>query len=263
MGIGDNIMASGMARGAEARGKKIAFGDGKTIKWDPNSEIVFRGNLNVAKPGEEKRQNLEWIEFYKGHRIYNRDNKVEKRWEWNYDFKSVPGELFLSDNEKKFGSRIGSGFVFIEPNVLRNKSVAENKQWSIEKFELVAQWLRAEGLEVIQPVYRGGRHRLKSARSVRTNDFRQAAALLERARLFIGAEGGLHHAAAALGVPGVVLFGGFVPPQVTGYDIHTNLTGGAEACGNYEPCNHCREALNKITADEVFVAAVSHVRVTA
>jgi hypothetical protein len=32
-----------MARGAAARGKRIAFGDGKKILWDHHSELIFRG----------------------------------------------------------------------------------------------------------------------------------------------------------------------------------------------------------------------------
>jgi ADP-heptose:LPS heptosyltransferase len=79
---------------------------------------------------------------------------------------------------------------------------------------------------------------------------------LARAKLYIGAEGGLHHAAAALGVPAVVLFGGFIPPLVTGYETHINLTGGAqEACGSLKPCDHCRKAMDAISVEEVAAAA--------
>jgi hypothetical protein len=45
-------------------------------------------------------------------------------------------------------------------------------------------------------------------------------------------EGGMHHAAAAVGVPAVVLFGGFIPPEIMGYKGQISLTGGATACGN-------------------------------
>jgi hypothetical protein len=53
-------MATGLARGAAKRGKKIAFGDGRKIIWDKNSEPVFRNNSNVARLGKG-RSNIEWI----------------------------------------------------------------------------------------------------------------------------------------------------------------------------------------------------------
>jgi hypothetical protein len=54
----------------------------------------------------------------------------------------------------------------------------------------------------------------------------------------------------------VVLFGGFIPPQVTGYPGHVNLTGGAVACGSLQRCSHCQAAMNAISVDEVHAAAL-------
>ena len=84
---------------------------------------------------------------------------------------------------------------------------------------------------------------MTTARSLTCPSFRHALAILERARLYVGGEGGLHHGAAAVGVGGVVLFGGFVPPLVTGYAVHANLTGGAEAITVNEVLEHAMERL--------------------
>lgn len=262
VGIGDNILATGMARGAAERGKMIAFGDGSKIKWDDrNSEIVFRYNRNIARPGQESLKNLEWIAFFKGSRIYNRD--AGGRWEWNLSFRPTRGELFFSAVEQTVARRAGSGFVVIEPNVPNWKSVAPNKQWPVERYAEVAQRLKSSGIDVVQFNYRHALHHLPGVREISTRDFRHAAALLARSALYIGPEGGLHHAAAAVGIPAVVLFGGFIPPQVTGYPTHTNLTGGAEACGRYHPCDHCRAAMDAISVDEVMEASLSHLKVAA
>ena len=64
-------MAAGLAKGAKARGKRIAFGDGKQIIWDHHSEQIFRGNPNIARPGDEGATDLEWINYYRGNRLYN------------------------------------------------------------------------------------------------------------------------------------------------------------------------------------------------
>ncbi|ULK98853.1 glycosyltransferase family 9 protein [Bradyrhizobium sp. I71] len=248
MGLGDNLMATGLARGTAKRGKKIAFGDRRKIIWDKNSEAVFRNNPNVAKPGAHDRRDIEWIDFYVGHRLYNR--RVGERWEWNYDFQAVPGEMFFSRAELEFAGKETAGFVLIEPNVPQFKSVAPNKTWPLERYQEVADRLMRAGHAVRQFDYKGGR-RLERVKGIATPSFRHALAVLSRAALYVGPEGGLHHGAAAVDVRGVVLFGGFIPPEVTGYDSHVNLTGGAEACGSFNRCAHCEAAMARISVEEV------------
>jgi ADP-heptose:LPS heptosyltransferase len=260
MGIGDNLMASGLARGAKARGKRIAFGDGKQILWDHHSEQIFRGNPNIAPLGSEGARDLEWVPFYRGNRIYNRQSG--DRWVWNYGFKAIPGEVFLTEDEKKWARFHGSGYVVIEPNVPEFKTVAPNKQWPVERYNKVARLLLKSGVDVVQFNFKAG-HAIPEVRQIKTPSFRHAMAALARAALYIGPEGGLHHASAAVGVAAVVLFGGFIPPDVTGYSSHTNLTGGAEACGSLHACEHCREAMNAISVPEVMDAANGYLRVAA
>lgn len=258
MGLGDNIMATGMARGAVARGKRIAFGDGKKLIWDTLSAGIFHGNPNIARPGQERNSNVEWIPFYRGNRLYNKQGNG--RWLWNYDFRPTPGEIFFSHEELHYAEQMRPGFIIIEPNVPIYKSVAPNKEWPAERYEEVAKRLVSAGHVVIQ-LKHGGKHNLRSASSVHSSNFRKALALLQRASLYIGPEGGMHHGAAAVNVPGVVLFGGFIPPQVTGYDTHTNLVGNAtEACGSLKKCDHCIAAMQSIEVDEVYEAAIGHLR---
>jgi ADP-heptose:LPS heptosyltransferase len=242
-----------MARGAAARGKRIAFGDGNSILWDHHSEQIFRGNPNVAKPGSERDDDLEWLPFYRGNRIYNRQGAG--KWIWNYQFKATPGEIFLTSDETEFADRHGRGFVLIEPNLPEFKSCSPNKRWDGARYVKVAKLLKKSGFDVVQLVHGGSRHQLSDARPIKTGSFRQAMAVLKNAALYIGPEGGLHHGAAAVGVPAVVLFGGFIPPAVTGYDGHINLTGGAEACGSLKACAHCADAMDKITVPMVCDAA--------
>lgn len=255
MGIGDQLIATGLAKGAAARGKRIAFGGDGRIRWDLDSEPIFRDNPNIAPPGSERDRDLEWIRYYKGHRIYNR--RQGNRWIWNPDWKAIPGEVFLADPERRRAARHGSGFVVIEPNVER-KSVAWNKDWGVGKYQALADRLTKQH-RVVQFVYPKAA-RLQGVQYVPTPTFRDALALLANADLYIGPEGGLHHGAAAMGTAAVVLFGGFIPPSVTGYDTHTNLTGGAEACGSLFACRHCRDAMARISVEEVLAAAETRLR---
>lgn len=257
MGLGDNLLASGIARGASERGRRIAFGDGKRIIWDQHSRTVFANNPDIAAPGSEGAHDIDWVPFYKGHRLYN--TQGDGRWIWNYDFRAKPGRLVFTRAEEAAGRRLGRGWVLIEPNVVQSKVVAPNKTWERARYQAVADALRVAGHRVVQ-----FRHstapRLVGVDTVVTLTFREAVALMANAALYIGPEGGSHHAAAAVGIPAVVLFGGFIPPSVTGYETHTNLTGGAEACGTLRPCDHCRKAMAAISVDEVLAAATGYLR---
>jgi hypothetical protein len=247
MGIGDDVLATGMARGARARGKRIAFGNGERIIWGPHSRMVFANNPNVAPPGTEGARDIEWVRYYKGHRIYN--TAGNGRWIWNDGFRAVPGEFFLTAGEKRQATP--ENLVLVEPNVPA-KPCGPNKQWPIERWRQVVELLAGMGLEVRQFSY-GRPHRV--APGIETLSFRQAVGLLERCLFAILPEGGLHHAAAAVGAPAVVIFGGFVPQAVLGYASHVNLTGGPSACGSFNRCDHCAAAMRAITVDEVVSAA--------
>lgn len=265
MGYGDNIMASGMAKGAKARGKRVAFGvqiEPKII-WDHNSEAIFRHNPNVAPPGSERDVDLEWVRFHQGARQYNVHDRVNNRWRWRDSWRGpTPGEIFLDDEELEWldSLKLPYNFAVIEPNVPSWKTVSQNKQWPIERFRHLASKVNAH-LPVIQMVY-GERHDLDGVRHVRTKTFRQAVAILSAARFAVLPEGGLHHAAAARiadkngrtirdHVPSAVIFGGFIPIRTTGYAVHRNFGQREAGCGNLGKCQHCQETMNEITVDEV------------
>lgn len=251
VGFGDNLIATGEARGPASRGKRAAFGDGKKILWDQHARHIFAFNPHVALPGSEGSHDLEWIAHYKGNRLYNK--QVGGRWVWNYDFHATPGQIFFSEDERTAGRRAGRGFVVMEPNVPRWKTVAHNKDWGFHRYQEVADWIRTRGVRVVQ-FNHGNDPILAGAAVIKTTSFRDALAVMSNAWLYVGPEGGLHHGAAALSIPGVVLFGGFIPPSVTGYPTHVNLTGGSEACGSLQKCEHCRAAMAAISIGEVTAA---------
>jgi Glycosyltransferase family 9 (heptosyltransferase) len=257
MGSGDEIIGTGLARGFHARGKLAAFGDGRKIIWSQWCEEMFANNPNIARPGSEARSNLQWIAHYKGNRQYNR--LENNRWVWNYDFKVTPGEFFFSEVEQTVMANrraAFNGFVVLEPNVPWWKPVAPNKDWGEAKYRQLCELLVRNGVRVVQFIHKNSRRRLPGITTIEFHKFRDAIATLSLAKMYIGPEGGMHHAAAALGVSAVVLMGGFIPPAVIGYPDHINLTGGAEACGNTQPCEHCRRAMAKISVDEVWDSAM-------
>lgn len=167
-----------------------------------------------------------------------------ERWTWK-PFQCEPGEIYLSDAEKVFGAA-HSGHILLEPHT--KGTAGGNKSWGWARWEAIAGLLRGLPLAQMGPV---GVKVLPGVKFIPTAGFRDACAVLAGARAFVGAEGGLHHAAAALGIPAVVIFGGFISPENTGYAMHRNLFTGGIACGSRMPCEHCRAAMERITPAEV------------
>lgn len=236
-------MATGMARGLAAQGKQAAFGDGRRIIFSPQSREIFWGNPNVAYPGHEREPGLVWIPHYRGHRLYAR--QVDGRWLWNEAFRPIPGEIHLTPTEIQNAESFGRDFVLIEPNV---KATAYNKQWPVARYQEVANKLRRTR-RVVQFL---GANVLRGVEVIQTSTFREAAAVLANALIYVGPEGGLHHAAAAVNVRAVVIFGGFIHPRTTGYESHVNIFKGSRACGTVgRRCPHCADAMRRISVQEV------------
>lgn len=244
MGIGDDIIATGLAKGAAARGQRVAFGNGQAIIWGPHSKMVFMNNPNVAPPGSERADDLFWIAYYKGSRLYNKSNG--ERWIWNTAFAVRAGEFYFASNENAVAIPPGD-FVLIEPNVPKKLGTI-NKTWNFNNWQALVDAL--PGVRFVQCDY-GGRL-LKNVMPVKTAHFRQAARVMSKAKFAILPEGGMHHAAAALGVPAIVIFGSWADPAVLGYPEHVNITGGAtKFCGSFRECDHCIDTLQSITVGEV------------
>ena len=92
-------------------------------------------------------------------------------------------------------------------------------------------------------------------RRIKTQNFREALLILSQAKMFIGTDGGLHHAAAALGIPAVVIWTGFSSPEHLGYDSHINIHNGEKPCGTYSGiCPHCVKIAKSISVERVLNA---------
>jgi ADP-heptose:LPS heptosyltransferase len=200
--------------------------------WDNNPRILRRrrGSFQTLRNGPNARPYIL--------------NKTATHWIWR-DFYPEPGEIYLSEAEKSFAEE-WRGSVVIEPNT-KSKPEAINKTWPWRRWQDLADRRLARVIQ-LGPL---GISKLHGVTHARTDTFRLACAVLSVCRAYVGAEGGLHHAAAALGVPAVVLFGGFISPASTGYAMHRNLYVGGAACGARLPCRHCEEAMSAISVDEV------------
>lgn len=214
------------------------------LRWSP----IFDGNPRIARMNE--------VCDYQELVARGADNlrpyhtaKTPERWRYNLDFRPEAGELYLTYAEKAFGARY-PGRLILEPHI--KPGASPNKAWGWNRWQRLARLFIAAGMPVTQ-LGAPGTRALDGAEFVATDSFRMACAVIARARAVVLQEGGCHHAAAAFGVPGVVIFGGFTPVELTGYAMHRNLGASlGEACGMRTPCPHCAEWMAGITPGRVF-----------
>lgn len=195
---------------------------------------IWHGNPRISLTGGQTLVNGGGVRPYI--KAKTRTNWVWQKWDIS------PGEIYLSDAEKEFGSRY-AGRIVIEPHT---KVQNGNKSWRWERWQEVVDRFPHRFIQV-GPGYTQCLARVDSVQTT----FRQACAILAVSKAYVGPEGAGHHAAAALGVPAVVLYSEFIDPSVTGYDSQRNIRHANGTCGSRVPCSSCRASMDAITVDEV------------
>lgn len=239
MGLGDWIMATAQIRDMNERtGRRVVVVD---RLGRPRWSEAFEHNPRIAR---DFARDADRLLNAGGARPYIRA-KTPTHWYWK-QWGIKPGELYLSDEERARAFAHGER-VLIEPNT---KVPDGNKAWPFARWQELVGKVNLPWLQ-IGPA---GARRLTGVPFVETATAREAFAILAWSRMFVGTEGALHHAAAALGVRAVVLWSEFISPVFTGYAEQRNIRKTAAVCGSRLPCQSCRESMAAITVDEVAAA---------
>lgn len=240
MGWGDELMAAGQAaRAARETGKRVAILDRHGMArvhelWeglDFISQVRAPGIATVVN-GPGCRPYIEYPFTQRGHRYTT----------WRArDHRPVISERLVRRDRS-------TGIVLIEPSIKDNAN--PNKRWT--RWQEVVDALPKVAFVQCRPPSSAA-PALRGVSVVETPTFLDALQWLARSRLYVGPEGGMHHAAAALGVPAVVVFGGSPSIEATGYEDHINF-GVPDPCGRWEPCQHCADAMRSITPERIVEA---------
>ena len=271
MGYGDDLMGTGLARMIREQfpEAKMVFGnpdsyhDPATNRLNVHWCDMFENNPILVHPDTPAKQ-LICIPDFEGHRTYiDYEKSVSamhqglmqyEKFAWQPDFKAPRGEIYFTDDEKSAASeialRLPYPYFVIEPN-LAGKPWVNKKGWPIERWQAVVDAL--PGVSFIQ--MSTGEH-LNGVHQVQTPTFRQACGILACAGALVTTEGGLHHAAAALDVPAVVLWGHYTSPDILGYDDQINIRHAEGiGCGyTFVECEECQKSMHDIKVDEVVEA---------
>lgn len=127
-----------------------------------------------------------------------------------------------------------------------------NLRWPIEHWTtLVALHPQITWIQHVYPGVPEDAH-VPGALRIDTLSFRAACGLVAHADCYIRGESGMCHAAAALGIPQVTIWGACMDAEVMGGYAKQILVGVVGPyCGRYMPCDHCKLVMSLITPTEV------------
>lgn len=243
MGLGDDLMITGEVKelAKSNLGTKYAvLLNNHNQRWSE----VFVNNPHMATP-EYVRSGapVHWLSHRAGRRYMSGETKEKRIFT---DIGPYPGELYFDRQEAARSSEerqtLGDNAVIIEPNLKPNAS--GNKDWGWHNWEKLVQILpNVNWVQLAAEGYKA----LPNVKVIRPPSYRDAAALISHSALCVLPEGGLHHAAAAVGKRAIVLFGGYVSPVQTGYNTHVNIFTGGTPCGMKIPCAHCKMSMAAIS----------------
>jgi hypothetical protein len=170
-------------------------------------------------------------------------------------------EATAARNRVRFG--LTRKFVVVEPHS-KEDWFGDLRAWPFERWQQAIDRVRAVhgGEYTLVQMGEGGRPAVRGILDLSGQlPFRESAALLKQASLFLGQEGGLMHVADAIGVPSVIIWGGLTLPEFACYpERHTILCARVPCapCGLRGGCPFEKRCLTEIHTDTV-TGAVDHI----
>lgn len=254
MGWGDEIVAAGQAQrlfDADLSARVAILGADGTPRWHP----IWDGNAAIATPAEvargERVQKLVSGPNCRPYIVYPFTTDTGWTFDRTFRCRDHVAKIYLTTAEREIGHHARETYgpyVLIEPYTKH-----ENFRWPLDRWNaLVAA---CPDVTFVQHTHADSAPVRGANREPAT--FREACGLIASAEAYVRSESGLCHAAAALGVRQVTLFGGCMDAEVMGgYPGQTCLVdnGPGSPCGSWKACAHCREAMGRITVEHVVAA---------
>lgn len=248
MGYGDELMALGEAQALSDahEGARVAILD-KFLR--PRAHPLWRGCTEIATPDQVAAGTVRHaIINGSGARPYLRGHD-DQRFYFVDRYQPKPARLRFSEAELHSAAPVVGG-VLVEPNL--KPKASPNKAWPWQRWQDLVS--ASPDIEWIQ-VGPSNTRLLDGVRHVVTTDFRAACVVLSQCDAAVLPDGGLHHAAAAVGVSAVVIFGSFCSPAITGYEEQISLYKAhyvdGSPCGRRFPCHACQERMESISPEQV------------
>ena len=270
MGWGDYIMTTGIVR--------------RLKRQNPNLQIL------VKEPFNKTRQYRDI--FYKNPFIVNTDTINEKfphikiprvlagvndeskqKIIWSPERVAEVGDFYVKKEETDFAEKNikiitehwkaknqkqPKGIIFISDTAKRNMIIdkkivyydhAVNKEWGEKKWHRFIS-ITSEDYILLKTSNIEEKH-VDGLYSIMC-DFRTTFSIMKKCDFYIGNEGGLSHLWAITRKKALVFFGHWIPPYVTGYSFHLNLsTNLNDHCGSLKKCKECLSFFNNLDPEYI------------
>lgn len=257
VGIGDEIIGSRHAKEKSIREQLpvTMLGKENQIRKHP----VWHYNPFIAYERMNMHSTLHWNSSCRPYVNYKKC--TVNKWAFNEDYKVLPGNITLSNKEMEEAVR-HKDYILIEPTVKGPLQI--NKDWGMHNWQQLA--LITKDVPWIQLIYDDNQDTLPGVTYIKVRTIREWLVWVHGAIAVVTTDGGLHHAAAAFNIPAIVLFSGFIHPNIMGYQIkgHNNLycptqympadpVGHSqdESCGSKIYCDYCYRNINNIRPHDV------------
>ena len=166
-------------------------------------------------------------------------------------------KLFLTDSEiNKARNEFNHKYITIAPTG-KMKFSANRKEWGEDNFqELVNLILANSDYKVVQ-IGSTNDQLLDKVIDARGKVIRESAAIISNSMFFIGLEGGLMHISKAVGNRSVIIYGGFINPEVSRYEENLNIINLVDCSpcfDSHKPHTTCEsmKCMKEITANRVY-----------
>jgi ADP-heptose:LPS heptosyltransferase len=143
---------------------------------------------------------------------------------------AVPRVYLTQDEIDAARRRYAGCYIAVCPASKKDFS-ANRKEWGLERFQELRDRLSEYDFVQIgvpdDPL-------LDNVTDARGLPVRQSAAVIQNAWFFLGLEGGLMHLAKAVGTRSVIIYGGYVRPEVSAYSENLNIHSDVECSPCYD-----------------------------
>ena len=270
MGWGDYLMTTGIVR--------------RLKRQNPNLQILVKEPFNKTKQYRDI--------FYKNPFIVNADTINEKfphikiprvlagindesknKIIWNLERVAEVGDFYVKKEETDFAEKTiktitdlwkaknqkePKGIIFLSDTAKRNMMIdkkivyyehAVNREWGENKWQKFIRITSAD--YILLKTSNTKTEQFEGLHSI-VCDFRTTFSIMKKCDFFIGNEGGLAHLWAITRKKAIVIFGHWIPPHVTGYSFHLNLsTNLKDHCGSLKKCEKCLSFFNDLDPEYI------------
>ena len=258
MGWGDYIMTTGIVR--------------RLKNQNPNLQVLIKEPYNDTRQYKDifyKNPYITSVDSFNNKLPYVKiprvlagiNNELNDRIIWKKERVAEVGDLYSKTEEEKFAEdsinaifehwknknkKLPRGIIFLSDtakrNIILNNKIVNykhyvNKEWGRNKWE---EFIKITSKDYILVKTTNSKDNTIEGLYSIICDFRTNYAIMEKCDFYIGNEGGLSHLWAITRKRAIVFFGHWIPPHVTGYPFHLNLSKNTnDHCGSLTKCKTC------------------------